>query len=260
MRRCQVPFFDKTTPLVIAHRGLAVDAPENTLPAFHAAEKVGADILETDVHLSRDGQVIISHDPVLDRVAGRPGRISDYTAAELAEIDLGGGVGFPTLQDALTAHPTAKFNIDLKERAVVDAFVDVVTQLRADDRVLAASFDEPTRAAAVSRLEGVATSATRKHFIPGLFFSSVGAKRRLAEVFAGIDAVQAPVAYGGVAIANARFISSLRDIGKQVHFWTINDPYTMRRLYLLGATGVVTDRADLAIEVRDRVVAERTGA
>lgn len=250
-------FFDSTTPLVIAHRGLAVDAPENTIPAFLAADAVGADVLETDVHLSKDGQVIIAHDPTLDRVAGRAGRVGDYTVAQLAEIDLGGGVGFPTLVDVLTALPDQKFNIDLKEPEVADAFVDVITQLDASERVLVASFDENTRSSAVARLEGVATSATRKHFVPGLVCAALGRRKCLQKVFSDVDAVQAPVSSGGVAIATRRFITSLTSIGKHVNFWTINDPSVMRRLYLLGATGVVTDRADLAMGVRDRLVSER---
>lgn len=249
-------FFDASPPLVIAHRGLAIGAPENTIPAFLAADAVGADVLETDVHLSKDGQVIVAHDPTLDRVAGLSGRVSDYTAGELAQIDLGAGVGFPTLVDVLTALPRAKFNVDLKEPAVADAFVDVITQMKALDRVLVASFDENTRASAVARLEGVATSATRKHFFPGLICSTLGRRPCLEKVFSGIHAVQAPVSYAGIAIATRRFITSLTAIGKHVHFWTINDPTVMRRLYLLGATGVVTDRADLAIGVRDRLVSE----
>lgn len=250
-------FFGHDIPLVIAHRGLANDFPENTIPAFLAADEVGADILETDVHLSKDGQVILAHDPALERVAGISGHVRDYTAAQLAGIDLGGGVGFPTLVEALTALPRARFNIDLKEPDVADAFVDVVTQMNASERVLVASFDEGTRARTVARLQGVATSATRKHFLPGLVCAALGRRACLQRVFTDIDAVQAPVSYGGIAIATRRFIQSLTSIGKQVHFWTINDPAVMRRLYLLGATGVVTDRADLAMGVRDGLVSER---
>ncbi len=243
-------FFPPTTPLVIAHRGLALECPENTVPAFVAGMGAGADILETDVHLSRDGQVILAHDPELDRVAGRPGRVSDFTASELAGIDLGGGVGFPTLVDLLEALPQAKLNIDLKTADVVPAFVDVIRQMNAQDRVLVASFDETTRRQAVGQLPGVATSATRKHFFPGLVWASLGAQSALRRVFEGIDAVQAPTSYLGVPITTQRFIQQLTGIGKQVHVWTINEEAKMRELFDMGVTGIVTDRADIAVRVR----------
>ena len=243
-------FFPETFPLVIAHRGLAVDHPENTLPAFIAGLAAGADILETDVHLSKDGQVIIAHDPTLDRVAGVSGRISDFTAADLASIDLGGGVGFSTLVNLLETLPEAKLNIDLKTPDVVAAFVDVVSQMNAHQRVLVASFDEATRIHATSQLPGVATSATRKHFLPGLLWAALGAKDNLDKVFDGIDAVQTPTSYLGIPITTKRFIAQLTGIGKQVHVWTINEEDKMRELLDLGVTGIVTDRCDIAVRVR----------
>ena len=243
-------FFPDTAPLVIAHRGLALDHPENTLPAFQAAMAHGADILETDVHISRDGQVIIAHDPTLDRVAGRPGAVSDFTASQLAEVDLGGGVGFPTLVELLEALPQARLNIDLKTPDVVPAFVDVIKQMKAQERVLVASFDEHTRLQATSQLQGVATSATRKHFLPGLLWASLGSAGALRRVFDGIDAVQAPTSYLGVPITTKRFIGQLTAIGKQVHVWTINEEAQMRELLDKGVTGIVTDRTDIAVRVR----------
>jgi glycerophosphoryl diester phosphodiesterase len=243
-------FFPADTPLVIAHRGLATDHPENTLQAFVAGVEAGADILETDVHLSRDGQVIIAHDPILDRVARRPGRVRDFTAAELAAVDLGGGVGFPTLVELLDTLPHAKLNIDLKIPDVVPAFVDVVRQMNAQDRVLVASFDEATRVQAVSQLPGVATSASKSHFMPGLIWASLGQQDFLRKIFDGIDAIQTPTKYLGVPITTKRFVQQLTGIGKQVHVWTINDEAQMRQLFDLGVTGIVTDRADIAVRVR----------
>lgn len=247
-------FFPHSSPLVIAHRGLALEHPENTLPAFVAGLEAGADILETDVHVSSDGQVIIAHDPTLDRVAGRPGRVSDFTARQLADMDLGAGVGFSILAEVLEALPEARFNIDLKTPQVVSAFVDVIRTLNAQERVLVASFDEATRSRAVRDLPGVATSATRKHFFPGLLYSTLGNQRSLERVFYGIDAIQTPTHYLGFPITTPRFIDQLRAIDKHVHVWTINDEAQMRSLFDLGVTGIVTDRADIAARVREDYV------
>ena len=136
-------------PRVIAHRGFPLDHAENTLGAFQAALDAGADILETDVHLSKDGVVVVAHDPDLTRVARRPGLVSDFTHKELASMDLGFGEGFPSLAELLTAFPDAKFNIDLKTRSSVEPFADVIRALNAEDRILATSFDEPTREAVI---------------------------------------------------------------------------------------------------------------
>ncbi len=122
-------------PRVSCPPGLALDHPENTPGAFHAALAAGADILETDVHVSRDGVVVIAHDPDLTRVAGRSGLVSDFTADELASIDLDSGQGFPTLDQVLTEFPTAKFKIDLKTCPAVEPFAEVIfalTELRSD--------------------------------------------------------------------------------------------------------------------------------
>ena len=242
-------FFSGQAPLVIAHRGLATVHQENTLPAFEAALDAGADIIETDVHLSKDGQVVISHDSSLKRLTGGHGHIRDFSANELRQIDLGGGVGFPTLSETLERFPDTRFNIDLKTPEVVSAFVDTVIQHRATSRILAASFDENTRIQAVSRLSGVATSASRSHYLPGLLCSALRRGRCLSDIFRGVDAIQMPISFRGIPVATPRFIRQLVDLGKQVHVWTIDDEVTMQRLVDIGVDGIMTDRPTLLKQV-----------
>ena len=249
------PFLHGSPRRVIAHRGLAVDVPENTLAAFGAALEVGADILETDVHLSKDGQVIISHDPTLARLVGLTGLVSDYTAAELASMDLGGGHGFSTLVEALEAFPKHRFNVDLKEASVVDPFVDVVTQLRAHDRVLIASFEESHRAKAAQALPAVASSASPPHVIEGRFRSWMGLPTDSWMLPEGMVALQIPVTRYGFAMATPSLIRAAHKKGLEVHVWTINDPTDMARLWQMGVDGIITDRADLAVDVRTALVA-----
>ena len=90
-------YFSPDGPRVLAHRGLALEAPENTLLAFAHALALGVEYLETDVHASADGVAMVAHDPDLSRVLGRPEKVSDLTAAELAALDLGEGQHMPTL-------------------------------------------------------------------------------------------------------------------------------------------------------------------
>src|ERR1700712_4043685 len=98
-------FLSPERPRLFAHRGLALDAPENTLLSFARAVAVGATYVETDVHASADGIAVISHDPDLTRVAGRKVRVEQLTLAELHRIDLGHGQGFSSLAEALDAFP-----------------------------------------------------------------------------------------------------------------------------------------------------------
>ena len=110
-------FLQGRRPRIIAHRGLALDAPENTLLAFLRALNAGATHLETDVHASADGVAVISHDPDLGRVAGRSVNVGQLTMPELRRVDLGHGQGFCSLAEALDAFPQARFNIDIKDEA-----------------------------------------------------------------------------------------------------------------------------------------------
>lgn len=249
-------YFDGPKPRIFAHRGLALHHAENTVGAFDAAVAAGVDMLETDVQLSKDGQVIVAHDSELQRVAGRFGLVSDFTAAELKNMDLGFGEGFPTLVELLEAFPDQKFNIDIKTPQAVDAFVDVIKQCGAVDRVLAASFDEKTRAAAVAKLPGVVSSATSRTIAEGKFRSLLGLSMNNWKLGPEIRALQVPPVYRGFVLVNTAFISAAHRKGLEVHVWTINSAPDMIRLLDMGVDGIVTDRCDVAIEV----IAQRTAA
>jgi glycerophosphoryl diester phosphodiesterase len=244
-----VPYLDGQGPRVIAHRGFTAGHAENTIGAFQAALDVGADFLETDVHISKDGHVIVAHDADVSRVAGRPGLVSEFTAAELASINLGFGQGFPTLVEVLEAFPQAKFNIDLKVPGVVDPFVDVVTQLHVHDRILVASFDEPSRAKAVSKLPGVVSSATPGHVIEGRLRSWLGLSGSTWTMPPEMRAVQVPPIHWGMALVTPSFVRMVHSKGREIHVWTINDAKDMDRLLDMGVDGIITDRSDIAVEL-----------
>ncbi len=242
-------YFSPARPRVLAHRGLAIEAPENTLLAFAHALALGVDHVETDVHASRDGIAMIAHDPDLDPVAGIPGRVSDLTAAELAGIPLGRDQGFATLADALEAFPEARFNIDLKCADAVAPTVDAVRQLRAEHRVLLTSFSERRRAAALRLLPEVATSASAPRFAAALVAARLGAVPLVRAALSGVHAVQIPERALGGETTTPRLLRAFHAAGVEVHVWTINEPDVMRALLGRGVDGIVTDRADLALEV-----------
>lgn len=244
-----LPYFAPPRPRVLAHRGLAVNAPENTLLAFAHALALGVDHLETDVHVSRDGVAMIAHDPDLDRVAGHEAKVHELHATELARIDLGAGQSMPTLAEALDAFPDARFNIDLKAAGAVAPTVDVIRAARAEQRVLLTSFSESRRRAALRLLPGVATSASGPRFVAALLSAVIGARPLLRSALDGLHAVQIPERALGLRTTTPSRIRAFQSAGVEVHVWTINETSDMERLLDAGVDGIVTDRADRAVEI-----------
>lgn len=238
-------------PRVFAHRGLALDAPENTLLAFARAVSAGVTYIETDVHASSDGVAIIAHDPDLSRVAGRDVRVDQLTRGELGKIDLGHGQSFCTLAHALDAFPDTRFNIDVKSDAAVAPTIAAILKLDAMGRVLVTSFDERRRAEVARRIPGVASSASAARLIPALVAARFGIAPLVRWALRDLVAVQVPEKAIGLAITRRAVISAFHAAGVEVHVWTINDPIRMRELLELGVDGIITDRADLALGVVD---------
>jgi glycerophosphoryl diester phosphodiesterase len=240
-----VTFLSGPLPRIIAHRGLAIEAPENTLLAFLRALSAGATHLETDVHASADGVAVISHDPDLSRVAERSARVDQLTMAELRRIDLGQGQTFCSLAEALDAFPEARYNIDIKnERAALPA-ARAILDARAIDRVLITSFDEKRRKAAADALPGVASSASVTRFLPALVAAKLGNSALARRSLRGLVAVQIPERRGPLRLVTRRTVRVLHEAGVEVHVWTVNDPTQMIRLLDLGVDGLVTDRCDI---------------
>lgn len=241
-------FFDPPRPRIIAHRGLALDALENTLPAFRAALAAGADILETDAHTSRDGHAVLLHDPGLRRIAGLDAPVASLTLAELQAID---PVGVPicTLIDALRELPDVRFTIDVKSVAAAPAVADAVRTAGAEDRVLVASFSSARRRAALAVLGPVATSASARELAAAVPAAKFGAAPLVRTALKSTDAVQLPLRALGMRTATPGMIRRFHAAGLEVHIWTVNDPAQMRRLLAAGVDGIVTDRADLLADV-----------
>lgn len=242
-------YFSAALPRVIAHRGLSLEAPENTKLSFLKALSLGVTHLETDVHASSDGVAVVSHDDDLKRVAGREVRVSQLTMAELRRVDLGDGQGFSSLAEVLDAFPEAYFNIDIKSADAVQPAIDAIRDAKATGRVLIASFDEKRRASVVAGLPGVATSASSGILKNVLLAVPLGNITLLRRALRGVHAVQIPERIAGVTLATARTVRLLHSAGVEVHVWTVNDSPDMRRLLDVGVDGIITDRSDIALTV-----------
>lgn len=250
------PFLSSPAPRVLAHRGwvseedAAHGVAENSVVAVAAAHAAGAVHVESDCHLTADGVVVLFHDDDLSRVTGDPRRVADVTARELAHLMEGRG-GLLTLEQALDTFPSLTFNLDVKIAAASDA-VGVIVAPHAE-RVLLTSFSDSRRRAALAAAERAgglpatsAGSATLVRLLGALGMRSRRAARRALD---GIDALQVPERHSGVRIVTPRLLDAAHDSGVEVHVWTVNEPADMRRLLDLGVDGLVSDRADVALEI-----------
>jgi glycerophosphoryl diester phosphodiesterase len=249
-------FAGSPRPRVLAHRGLVTpDAAEhgvveNSFAAVAEAHAAGAAYVESDCHLTADGTVVLFHDSDLSRVTGDPRRIAEISVTELEELMAERG-GLITLAQALDAFPTLRFNLDVKaEEAAAPVGALVAPH---GERVLVTSFSDARRrrALAAARAAGgdpatSAGSATIARVIAGVAIGAVPLVRR---TLAGVDALQVPERHAGVPVVTRRLVAVAHRLGVEVHVWTVNEPADMDRLLELGIDGLVTDRADVALDV-----------
>ncbi|WP_084474134.1 glycerophosphodiester phosphodiesterase [Deinococcus pimensis] len=251
---------------VIAHQGGEGLWPSNTMFAFERSVRLGVDMLETDLHATRDGVIVTMHDETVDRTTNGHGRVKDLTLARLARLDAGyrwtndGGRTFPfrgrgvrvaTLEELLAAFPQVPLTLEIKqdEPSIARPLCDALKRHGARDRVLIASF----RASALREFRevcpGVATSMAEDEVRPVVLLSLVGLGG-LARP-AG-DALQVPVRSGVIPVVTPALVAAAARKNVAVQAWTVNDPAQMRRLVTMGVDGIITDRPDLLREVLSR--------
>ncbi len=241
------PYLTGERPIAIAHRGGALEAPENTIEAFAAAVELGYRYLETDAQLTSDGVAVGFHDDIVDRVSNEVGAISEWTWADLQQLNITGETGetgkagtgrIASVSELLERFPEHRFNIDAKSDEVVAPLVDAITNADAYDRVCIGSFSD-------ARLKRARSLAT------GHLCTSLGPRAIAAQILrswgvplprpAG-DALQIPIAERGVPVFSERLLKASQRDGFAVHLWTINDEAEMARLLDLGVDGIMTDR------------------
>jgi glycerophosphoryl diester phosphodiesterase len=269
---CQAPnhpFFGQglVRPLVIAHRGGAGLWPENTLHAFQRAAAMGVDVLETDMHSTADGALVLIHDPTVDRTTNGSGRVNHLTLNQLKALDAGyywsedGGSSFPcrglgitvpTVEEVFSAFPEIRINIDIKQVrfSVAERFCRLILDFGMVERVMVASFNSSILREVRQLCPQVATSAGRSEV--RLFYALSLLSPRAAFLPAGCYALQVPVSRKGLRVITKRFLSSARLRNLQVHAWTVNSGPQMEWLLRLGVDGIVTDYPDRLLALLGR--------
>jgi len=254
------PFFEAPRPLVFAHRGGAGLAPENTFAAFDQGIALGADGLELDVRLSRDGVVVVHHDATVDRTTNLNGPVAAFTADELWRADAGYrfghddarpyrgiGYGIPRLHWVLSRYPDTRIIIELKDRSaeLARATVDVLKTANAFERVCVGSFGLGPVRAVRALAPSVATSASREEVRWALYRSWIG----WGVTRPAYRGYQVPEIAGMTRVVSPRFISSAHKRNLRVQVWTIDREDDARRLLEWGVDGLITDRPDVIVPV-----------
>ena len=228
---------------------------------------MGIDVVETDIHITKDGVLVIWHDPTLERNTDGKGRVEDHTLEELRRYDAGytftkdGGRTYPfrgkgiticTLVEALEACPDQRFNIDLKTKCpqIVDEFIRVIRQHDAVDRVVGASFHLSN----LKRLRRLApdflTSVTTAEVVPLLLRQKT---HTLPKAFKRKIIFQIPRQASFIKVVTPSFVSEMHRRDAVVMVWTINDEQSMRELFAMGVDSVMTDNPALVIKVAEEM-------
>lgn len=240
-------------PIILAHRGGADEYPENSLESFEKMRDLGFTYIETDTHATADGELVIIHDPTLERTTDGMGPISEKTWSEVEQLTDRSGRRPMLLHEALDLFPELDFNVDLKSDATVEPMIELMQGGDLLDRVLVASFDEKRLKAVRRAIPGVATSVGTSAVVALVL--AARSPRRLRDLLAGRVAatgpacVQMPETYHGVRILDERLVDLVHEMGAALHVWTVNEAMDMSRLLDLGVDGLVTDRPSLAREV-----------
>lgn len=227
------PFLDWPGPLAFAHRGGAIDAPENTMEAFANAIALGYRYVETDVHATRDGVIVAFHDDDLQRVSTLSGRIASLPWTDVQRATVGDNGTIPQLEDLLGTWPDVRVNIDCKSDGAVDGLIAAIRRTNSIDRVCLASFNE-------RRIRHLRAAL-------GPQLCSALSMRGVAALRAGLPSTaaacaQVPVTHGRLTVVDQRFLARAARRGIAVHVWTVDDENEMSRLLDLGVGGLMTDR------------------
>jgi glycerophosphoryl diester phosphodiesterase len=227
--------------LVFAHRGGSALAPENTMAAFANGLSFGANGIELDVRLSKDGAVVVHHDTTVDRTTTGSGAVAALSQRELARLDV------PALEDVLRGFPEARVIVEMKvnARELASAVVDVVRRANAVERVCLGAFGRRVLNAARTLEPALATSAAREEVRWALYRSWV----RRASHGAPYAGFQVPECAGTTRIVSRRFVEMAHRADLAVHVWTVDDEADANRLLSWGVDALITDRPDVITRV-----------
>lgn len=234
---------------VWAHRGASAYAPENTMPAFIMAARMGADGIETDVHLTTDGEIVICHDDVLDRVSNGTGPVCEKSLAQLRELDFSAGkegyrdTGIVTLRELYAfAKDTDLFiNVEMKYSGTRwdetnEKTAAIAGEFGMENRVLYSSF-KPEPLLKLKKLVPSQVALLYSESIERPW--ELARERGFAALHPRFDLIRAQ-----------NMPEACRAAGIRLHPWTVDAPADIRTAYESGVDALITNTPDVALKIR----------
>lgn len=257
---------DSDHPLVIAHQGGDGIWPGNTMFAFQNAADLGVDVLEMDVHITKDGVLVLMHDEAVDRTTDGSGGIESMTLAELKKLDAGydwslddgtafpfrgQGITVPTLEEVFTAFPQMRMTIEIKKTnaSMAKPFCEMIREFNLQDKVLVASFHDEQMKEFRAECPEVATSSAKDETTVFVLLT----KPFLGSFYSpNFFSLQVPEESSGITVMTPAFVKAAHERNLAVEPWTINDAETMKKFITWGVDGIITDRPDIMMEILGR--------
>lgn len=235
-------------PLVIAHRGASVHEPENTLRAFDLAIRQGAQMIELDLHITRDNHVVVIHDPTLDRLTNLKGRVDQMSLDDVKRADAGKGERVPTLDETLDlTADKVRLYLEIKDPRAALPTLQIIRARRFQSQVMLASFDielmrqfgEEVRDIELGLILGNAT------INPMVRWREAFPWLALRRVNHQVLCMQVELCYGYLA-------ARARANGKKLYVWTADSEKQFARMISMGVDGIVTNAPDRLISYLKR--------
>lgn len=251
-------------PLVFAHQGGEGLAPSNTMLGFDNSAKLGADVLDTDMHMTKDGVLVLMHDETVNRTTNGAGAIRDLTLAEIKKLDAGysfstdggktfpyrgKGISVPTLEELFNAYPDKRIGIEIKQtepEATAKAFCAAIRQHNMQNKTLVSSFRHQNMQAFRRECPEVATSATEVEARDFFIAQLLGLQNIITPEY---QSLQVPERNSGFTLLTPQFIAAARNRGLPVQPWTINSEDDLRRIIALGVNAINTDYPDRMLKI-----------
>jgi len=240
--------------MIWAHRGASAYAPENTMEAFILAQKMGADGIELDIHLTRDGHIVVAHDETVDRCSNGRGYIIDKTLQELLELDFSKGmenysyVRIPTLEQVLELVKISGLylNIEIKNGMILyegieEKTLNLVSKLGLEDKVIYSSFNHYSLTI-IKKLNPAAPV--------GILYGEAMVDPYVYAKHLGVEAIH-PY-FKTLKVPGT--INNCKKHGIKIHAWTVDERDDIRWLMDEGIDAVITNRPDLAVSVRNQII------
>jgi glycerophosphoryl diester phosphodiesterase len=253
-------------PLVIAHQGGDGIWPGETMYAYKNAVALGVDVLEMDIHITKDGELVLMHDETVDRTTNGTGEVEAMTLAELEKLDAGydwstdegktfpfrgQGITITTLEEVFQSFPKMHMTIEIKKTnaSMLKPFCSLIREYNMQNKTLVASFYDDKLKAFRAECPEVATSSAKNETTVLVLLT----KPFLGSFYSPkFFSLQVPEESGGITVMSEAFVRAAHERNLAVEPWTINDAETMRKLIAWGVDGIITDRPDIMLEVLGR--------